>query len=546
MCREVHLLDTLEQCLDHLQRVDGVMLGREPYHNPWLLREVDAVIFGERETPVQSRLSMLHRVYPYIEKQLGQGQPLMRLARHLTRYLPGNQKHWFKLWRKVRKNPRLEFNDPRTPADLEIARWIREDALVRLARLDAIEAAEKWLQQKDRYHFEQEERQRIERHLALRLLRSQDDRANVWLDTLKLANTHPDVHEWYVISALKDQDWETALAWLERMDTGEQHSERWRYWRGRILEALGRLDEARSVYLMNVNQRSFYGFLSADRAGLPYRFTNQPLSFSSDELDRLLTVDAVLRARELFFLNQIVDARREWHYAMQQMNQGQLLKAAQLAHQWGWHDRAIVTFGQAKYWDDLERRFPLAHHDLVLKHAKRNKINPAWAFAVIRQESAFTKDARSHAGALGLMQLLPRTARQLARSLRIRMRGRSDILNVRTNVQLGVGYLKKIRDKFKGNTVLATAAYNAGHWRVRKWLPESSQIAADVWVETVPFSETKNYLKRVLTYTVIYEERLGKTPSTLLEGMPPIPARTVSQIPPSRKQVKLAHLVTLP
>ena len=460
----------------------------------------------------------------------------VRLARHLARYLPASQRHWLTLWRKVRRNPQLEFNDPRIPRDLEVARWIRVDSLVRLARKDVSEAARRWQNWRERYPFTDVERQRIERHLALRLLRSDAPNAARWLRTLSLADADPNVHEWYIVSALRDEDWETALGWLERLPRTDQHSERWRYWRARALEATGRLEEARSVFLINVRSRSYYGFLSADRAGLPYQFGSQPLSFSQAELSGLLADAAILRARELYFVGEVVDARREWRQAMARLDRNQLLRAAQLADQWGWHDRAIATFGQAQYWDDLERRFPLAHRELVMRQARRHKVDPAWAFAIIRQESAFTEDARSHAGALGLMQLLPRTARQLARSLRMRWRGWGDLLNARTNVRLGIGYLRRVRDRFHGNKVLATAAYNAGGQRVRRWLPESGSMAADVWIETVPFNETRNYLKRVLTYTIIYEERLGRIPTPLLERMHPISASPLAaaEVPGAR------------
>ena len=199
-----------------------------------------------------------------------------------------------------------------------------------------------------------------------------------------------------------------------------------------------------------------------------------------------------------------------------------LLKAAKLADEWGWHDRAIATLARARYWDDLELRFPLAHQQVVLTQAKRQKVNPAWAFAIIRQESAFTTDARSHAGAMGLMQLMPRTARTVARSMKMQPPRRYDLLKIDTNIRLGVRYLKKVQDRNQGHPVLATAAYNAGQSRVTQWLPEQGSVAADVWIETVPFQETRDYLKRVMTYTVIYEQRLGRDPVPLLERMSPI------------------------
>jgi soluble lytic murein transglycosylase len=299
---------------------------------------------------------------------------------------------------------------------------------------------------------------------------------------------------------------------MDRLPQEEQHTERWRYWRARALEATGRLEEARAVFLLNADSRGYYGFLSADRAGMGYHFDHHPINVSAKDLSSIEKIPAIERARELYALNRIVDARREWNHALQQLDKPQKLAAAQLAHDWNWHDRAIITFAQAQYWDDLEKRFPLAHQELVISQSNQQRINPAWAFAIIRQESAFTNDARSHAGAMGLMQLLPRTARQIARSLRIRFH-RNDLLNANTNLKLGINYLKTVKDKFKGNNVLATAAYNAGHNRVRP---------ADIWIENVPFDETRNYLKRVMTYTVIYERRLGKRPTPLLERMLPI------------------------
>ncbi|MDH5738486.1 MAG: transglycosylase SLT domain-containing protein, partial [Gammaproteobacteria bacterium] len=270
------------------------------------------------------------------------------------------------------------------------------------------------------------------------------------------------------------------------------------------------------------NDRSYYSFLASDRSGLAYQFEDKPVQYSDEELGSLRKFPALIRAGELFFLKRVVEARREWNVAIRQMNREQLLKASKLAHQFGWYDRAIVTMAQAGYWDDLELRFPLGHQKLVLKHATLQKINPAWAFAIIRQESAFTADARSHAGAMGLMQLMPRTARQVARSMRIRRPRQHDLINVKTNVRLGVRYLKKVYDKFKGNSVLATAAYNAGGFRVKQWLPDTGSVPADVWIEQVPFSETQDYLKRVLVYTIIYEKRLGLESEPLLKRMLPI------------------------
>ncbi len=447
-----------------------------------------------------------------------------RLALYLSKYLPKQERYWVRIWAKVRRDPGyvMEVYSRFEGKDSQPLRWVLTDGLSRMARKDAPSAAQLWHDWRDEYQFSKTEKERLERRLTLALVKDDPITANTWLKQLNLNATDKRVHELYILNAMQDQDWEIALDWMDRLKSEDKHSDRWRYWRARSLEAVGRLDEARSIYLLNADNRSYYGFLSADRAGMQYKFDHRPVKYSAQDLSSIEQMPAIERARELYALKRVVDARREWNHALQHLDKPQLLVAAQLAHQWSWHDRAIVTFAQAKYWDDLEKRFPLAHQEVVVNHSRQKSINPAWAFAIIRQESAFTKDAKSHAGAMGLMQLLPRTARQMARSLRIRFR-RNDLLNANTNVQLGINYLKHVKDKFKGNSVLATAAYNAGGYRVSTWLPKDGILPADIWVERVPFKETKDYLKRVLTYTVIYEQRLGKRPTPLLERMLPIP-----------------------
>ena len=460
-----------------------------------------------------------------------------KLARYLAKSLPEKERFWVSIWSKVRRDPgylkkvNSHFSDTNQP----VLRWITVYGLTRLARKDAISAAEYWQELNQSYAFTEKERERIVRRLALALTNAKSDEARNWLKKLNLNKQDSYVQSLHILSSIRDQEWDTALEWLNQLPADEQHSERWRYWRGRVLEAMGRLEEARSVYLLNADTRSYYSFLAADRAGNSYHFAHKPLVFSNGDLDSLKNEPSLLRAGELLAIKRMADARREWNFATQNMSKNQLLMAAKLADEWGWHDRAIITLAQAKYWDDLEVRFPLAHQKMVLSQAQRQQINPAWAFAVIRQESAFTADARSHAGAMGLMQLLPRTARNMARSLRIRMRGRNDLLNINTNIKLGVRYLRKVQDRYSGHPVLATASYNAGPTNVRRWLPEEgSSVPADLWIENVPFKETRDYLKRVLTYTVIYEQRLGQTPVPLLERMTPIVDRATLKKQPTR------------
>lgn len=454
----------------------------------------------------------------------------VRLARHLARDLPKSEQFWVNIWAKVRRDPVyiLKVNDHFADKPHASLDWITVYGLRRLARKDPLLAAESWQKLRKTREFSVSDQERIERRLALALLQEREPAAREWLRTLNLSHFDDRVISLHFFSALQDQDWDTALGWLERLEPDQQHTARWRYWRGRVLEGMGHLEEAREVYLLNGENRGYYSFLAADRAGYRYNFTSRPLIYKANDLAGLQALPPIRRARELYALDRQADARREWNHAMERLSRPQLLKAAKLADEWGWHDRAIATLARARYWDDLELRFPLAHQKQVLTQAKRQKVNPAWAFAIIRQESAFTADARSHAGAMGLMQLMPRTARRVARSMKLRPPRYYDLLKIDTNIRLGVRYLKKVQDRNQGHPVLATAAYNAGQRRVIKWLPEQGQVAADIWIETVPFRETRDYLKRVMTYTVIYEQRLGRDPVPLLERMSPIISPTVT------------------
>lgn len=450
-----------------------------------------------------------------------------RLARYLARYLPKHERFWVKMWSKIRRNPEYlvkahdYFPDNARP---KMLRWMIVDGLSRMARKDPQQAAPLWQKLAAIYTFKPLERERILRRLSIALLKENNDEARSWIAKLDINLVDDKLSSWHVMTAISDQDYASALDWINRLSPALQQKPKWIYWRARALEAVGELDEARSHYLVNTDSRNYYGFLAADRIGQVYRLTHRPVGYSTKNMDKIEKIPAILRARELLALKRAADARREWNYAVGRMSHPQMLTAARLASEWQWPDRAIQTLAQAKYWDDLELRFPLTHQELVINQSQKHKINPAWAFAVIRQESAFTPDAKSHAGALGLMQLMPRTARQVARRLRVSMRNtKKALLNITTNVRLGVSYLKRISDRYNGHPVLATAAYNAGASRVRSWLPEvGTSVPADVWVEMVPFAETQNYLKRVLTYTVIYEKRLGLPASTLLERMQPI------------------------
>jgi len=395
-------------------------------------------------------------------------------------------------------------------------------AIKRLARNDFDEAVFAWTTLQGRFQFTPAEKADVTRNLGLRLAWQHNPDAMKWLSRIGTLYSTPEVRKWRVRLSLREGNWKKTLMWLDKLNEDEKSRKEWRYWRARALENLGRKEEALRIYQELAKNRSYYGFLAADQLGQAYQFEQRPLAFSQQELEEVAEIPAIQRAAELYRLGRIIPARREWHHALAHLKGNDLLKAAKLADSWGWHDRVIITLGRSNHLDDLNLRFPLLYRNQIFKEARSKGIDPAWVYGLIRQESAFMVDVRSPAGALGLMQLMPATARQVARQIRSRIHIPYDVLKPDTNLRLGITYLSGRYQQFGRNTVLATAAYNAGPHRVTRWLPEEKPVTADQWIESIPFNETRKYVKRVLTYTAIYEQRLGQTPVRLRERMPPI------------------------
>lgn len=442
------------------------------------------------------------------------------LARYLKRYLEPAEAQWVERWIEVHQSPEKALKNPALAADHPRARAIVAYGVRRMARKDPLAAVSAWDRIKDRYSFAPAERAAVERRLALALA-SKDRRESLE----RLAAIQPNLmdkqtREWRVRAALGQEDWNAAITWIDRLAEDERQEARWQYWRARALDALGQRQEAQELYADLARTRSYYGFLAADRSGRPYEFGHRPISFSEEELAATEKIPGIARARELFALGRTMEARREWHFTTRRLNETQLNQAAKLAHRWGWHDRAILTLARSTHRDDLELRFPVLYQDSVLAHAKAQRIDPAWAFAVMRQESAFVADARSHAGALGLMQIMPDTGKRLAKTLKTKLKNPNQLLDVGTNIRFGITYLRRMLNKTNENAVMATAAYNAGITRVRQWTPREGAMPADLWVEMVPFYETRNYLTNVFAYTAIYEYRMGRAPTPLNKRMP--------------------------
>ena len=447
-----------------------------------------------------------------------------RLARYLGKKLGNNDAVWLQRWIRIHRNPRTvlrhqDYAKPHPYREKMLAHGAR-----RMARFDGLEALELWEEIKDRYPFPDSLRYQAERRIALAVERSPEDRAYTFVLGLDPDKDDARLFTARLRAALVRKDWEQITADLPNWPAEERNSERWRYWQARALEAGGTAQDSQPLFEPLARERSYYGFLAADRIGAPYHLAHNDTPVSDAQRDEMRRQPGIQRALELHALQRDTEARREWHYATRNASKQQLKAAAIVAEQAGWHDRAIFTLARTEFWDDLELRFPLRHRELVEAQAEQHQLDMSWIFAVIRQESAFMRDARSHAGAMGLMQLMPATARYVAKKqLKQKPPKKSALLEADTNIGLGSAYLRQLLDRLEGSPVLATAAYNAGPHRVDKWLPPQD-LDADMWVELVPFNETRRYVRSVMYYMVIYEKRLGLEPKRLSERMTPVSA----------------------
>lgn len=350
---------------------------------------------------------------------------------------------------------------------------------------------------------------RVERAAARRLLLDRSLAQRSWLDAALVRLKDGELMELRARLAVWEQDWRGLEGWVKRMPMALQKEDRWRYWMARSLEEQGRQKPARELYLETANLRGFYGFMAAQRTGVPYRIKNQSVAHKvPDWRTASQRWPFLLRVRELLAMNEITAARSEWIHNMDRNSVAQRLEFGHIALNQGWHELAILSSIRAEAWDALDLRFPLPLKRTFSQMAQERTMNTSLLYAISRQESALYPLAQSPVGARGLMQLMPATARETAGKLGVPYRNEQQLFDPAMNIRLGSAYLKRLLDVYDGNRILAAAAYNAGPGRVKRWREQSENKPMDVWVESIPYRETRNYVQNVLSFDLIYQHKL--------------------------------------
>ncbi len=414
-------------------------------------------------------------------------------------------------YRAVYRQPSLIFKTGRYSQKSAENKEIILFGLKHVAKRQPVKTLSAWTQYNAQQEFTESEQLDMQELLATMMVRSGNmQQAEDLLEGKAISSEQ--LVERLIRASLRERDWSKIYFWLNKLPQEAEQSERWRYWRARSLHELdseGNAEEVKGIYSELALRRDFYGFLSADILGQKYELVDRPVTPPAELMSSIMQSPGILRAREFLALKRINSARREWRHTTRDFTVDEKKAAGLVAQQWGWHRKGIEAMASARYWDDLQVRFPLAFNTQVQAVAELTKIEPQLLFAVARQESAFSPDARSRVGATGLMQLMPGTAKDTAKKIGIKYK-KSDLLRPDINVKLGGSYLKQMMGRFEGNRILTAAAYNAGPHRVNKWLSDDDQLLPyDVWIELIPFKETRRYVQNILTYSVIYGYRMG-------------------------------------
>jgi soluble lytic murein transglycosylase len=429
------------------------------------------------------------------------------LIPYLTKLLPKSKQYLGTLWHRVRRNPAYVIRKNAFKSYNKEEGQIFSYGIKRLIWRQPDKAIDTFTKLSKKFKFTSDEQQDITRAFALSLANKNHAKAQKWLHKVDDNYINSSVTQWRVADVLRKQDWNLILRELKTFPVAQQSSNQWKYWYSRGLIETNSKTEGLAILKELSKSRHYYGFLAASYLDVPYNLQNKPLTITNAERIKLLKSPSAKRAFELFHVGKYSHARSEWNYWMKQLSDQEKLAASVIATEQKWFDRAIFTLARVKYLNDVNLRFPLAFESHINKFAKKNKIDAAWVYAIARRESSFMSDANSGVGAKGLMQIMPATAKQLKRkSVSIKY-----LLNAKNNVELGTKYLKMLSDRYKGNHVLATASYNAGPHRVKKWAKEAVNMPIDMWVETIPYKETREYVKSVMAYQQIYQDTLGKT-----------------------------------
>ena len=458
----------------------------------------------------------------WLRARLGMENDRLRVATQAVELVAPNSS---KIINNIYLNPGKYLNDKLTALQPKTREFVSL-ALIRQAYLDPEEAAIEINKLRWKAQLTQEERSWVWGAIGKRAAQKFLPDALGYFAQGQIVHMHEDHLAWMTRSALRAGKWNRVLDATGAMAPGQRSEPTWTYWRARALLKQTSSESARTLGLQLMQDlgstRGFYEMLALEELGQPIGIPPAPMPLSAQEKDGAASNPALQRALYAIRIGLRTEGVREWNYATNLHNRGgmddrSLLAAADLACQAGLWDRCINTSERTKSFIDLAQRFPMPFRDAVVERSRQIGLDPAYVYGLIRQESRFIMDAKSGVGASGLMQVMPATARWTAKKIGMVGFQPQQITERDTNIAIGTGYLKLVLDNFGGSMPLAAAAYNAGPGRPAKWRGETGAPVMEgaIWAENVPFTETRDYVKKVLANTTLYATLISGQPQSL-------------------------------
>jgi soluble lytic murein transglycosylase len=440
------------------------------------------------------------------------------LAKQLFEHLPKERKIQSRILESAAAHPDRYLARLKLDKSTEAERMVALFALQRLAKQLPQLAYTHWKKIED--HFNNDELHYFYGWLGYEAARNLDDRALTWFKAAKDAPLNDAQLAWRTRAALRANNWHEVWASITAMSPKQQREGAWRYWKARAWKIMGRDSDAEALFVELSREYNFYGQLAAEELGSAPAAGMLSVSYQPTmiEIEVMLAQPAMQRTLDLYRMGLREEAAKEWSLAVRKLDDKQLLVASEIASRNEMYDRSINAADRTLLLHDFNLRYPAPYRDSLQGRIEENNLEEAWVYGLMRQESRFVTQAKSSAGASGLMQVMPATARWIAQRLGIKDYRKMIISQLDTNLKLGTYYMKNVLSTLGNNPVLASAAYNAGPGRARQWLADRPLEGA-IYVECIPFDETRDYVKKVMSNTVYYAKLFGHSAPTLKQRL---------------------------
>ncbi|MEO8419473.1 MAG: transglycosylase SLT domain-containing protein [Methylophilaceae bacterium] len=472
------------------------------------------------EHMVKARALTEDDIWARIRLSLQDGK--ITVAKSALQYLPNIDSADLKLLDRAYENPQRMMEKKLISTQSHYGREINLYMLDRLARSQPDLALDYWKQLQPM--FTAEDRSYLWGRFALHAARRHDPAALTWFDRAQsVAPDQPvmldkEQQAWRARAAMRVKDWTALQSAIADMPVTQQQDAVWRYWQARALKEKKQIPAANAILVPLSREPSYYGLLAEEELG---DVLSEPPSYyrpAEDEVSAVKNLPGIQRAMELQRLDLRWEARTEWLWATRGFDDKQKIAAAELAMRQEWYDLAIITAEKTTFTHDFSLRYPMPYRELMQNSAREQGLDEAWVYGLTRQESRFIVYAKSGVGASGLMQVMPATAKWIAKQLGMNGYHDGKIGQLDTNIQMGTYYMRHVLDQMDGQPLMATAAYNAGPSRAKRWA-DSQPLEGAIYAETIPFSETRNYVQKVMGNAYFYAHRLGVKIQTLKQRL---------------------------